>query len=148
MGGGCRDHLKLLSQVVDEVPMSVLVRCRDHLAQPVELLVNAVSKDGWPARWKRADILPLWKKRGSRDDPRTYRPISLLPAISRVAERLLAAQLKGHVRRTGTLPEHQHGFTPHRSCETAVLHLVEMVASQVEAAEVQQPPPKESIRIP
>ena len=54
--------------------------------------------------------MPLWKKKGSRNDPLSYRPVALLPAISRLVERLLAVQLKAHIRAEAVLPAFQHGF--------------------------------------
>eukprot|EP00662_Eupelagonemidae_sp_cell21_P058235 gene58235-biopygen109576 len=92
-------------------------------------VTNAVSVEGWPPQWKKAEVIPLWKKKGSRSDPGVYRPIALLPAISRVVEKMLSIQIKDHIREVGALPAFQHGYQPGRSCETAVAQLVDLVAS-------------------
>eukprot|EP00662_Eupelagonemidae_sp_cell21_P037082 gene37082-biopygen74340 len=131
LGGVKQTH----SYGVDEVPMRTLVAHRDVLSGHIARVANAVIELEWPKQWKDAEVMPLWKKKGSRDDPTKYRPIALLPAISRVVERLLGRQLKAHVRMAGIMPGFQHGFVPGRSCETAILQLVDMVASARDAGE-------------
>ncbi len=42
--------------------------------------------------WKSATITPLYKE-GDREDPSNYRPISILPALSKVLERIIHSQL-------------------------------------------------------
>eukprot|EP00662_Eupelagonemidae_sp_cell21_P057703 gene57703-biopygen97117 len=114
---------------VDEVPMAMLTKHKGVLGEHIARVVNAVIETEWPKGWKSAEVMPLWKKRGSIDDPTKYRPVALLPAISRVVERVLAKQLKEHVRRARLMPLFQHGFVPGRSCETAMMQLVDMVAA-------------------
>ena len=47
-----------------------------------------------PAEWKKAMVTPLHKS-GAKDDPQNYRPISVLPAVSKVLERLIHKQHPG-----------------------------------------------------
>eukprot|EP00660_Eupelagonema_oceanica_P019559 gene19559-biopygen27315 len=120
---------------VDEVPMSVLKRLGDDIASYVAVLSNAIiARQWWPPEWKQAEVHPLWKKKGSKNDPTTYRPISLLPAVARLVERLVAQQLKAHV--TGLLPAFQHGFRPKHSCQTALMQLIEYAAKARNEGEV------------
>eukprot|EP00662_Eupelagonemidae_sp_cell21_P057012 gene57012-biopygen31242 len=95
----------------------------------IALLANAVVEaQVWPEEWKKAELSPLWKKKGCRQDPANYRPIALLPAISRVVERMIAVQLRSHVERNNILPLFQHGFRTAHSCETAIMHTVNEMA--------------------
>eukprot|EP00660_Eupelagonema_oceanica_P019342 gene19342-biopygen21451 len=120
---------------VDEVPMSVLKRLGDGIAPYIAVLSNAIiAAHWWPPTWKQAEVHPLWKKKGSKNDPATYRPISLLPAVARLVERLIAKQLKAHVLRM--LPAFQHGFRRKHSCLTALTQLIDRVARARDAGEV------------
>eukprot|EP00660_Eupelagonema_oceanica_P019476 gene19476-biopygen39631 len=120
---------------VDEIPMSVLKRLGDGIAPYITVLANAVlAGQWWPPSWKQAEVHPLWKKKGSKNDPSTYRPISLLPAIARLVERLIAQQLKAHIR--GMLPAFQHGFRAKHSCLTALVQLINQVARARDAGEM------------
>eukprot|EP00660_Eupelagonema_oceanica_P019712 gene19712-biopygen17926 len=120
---------------VDEVPMSALKRLGERGAPFVAALANEVLREEeWPEAWTHAEVHPLWKKKGCRNDPATYRPISMLPSIARVVERMVGRQLKQHAVRR--LPSFQHGFRPKHSCETALVELVDLVASARDAGEV------------
>eukprot|EP00117_Sycon_ciliatum_P004732 scpid93857/ scgid8973/ Probable RNA-directed DNA polymerase from transposon X-element; Reverse transcriptase len=56
------------------------------LAYPLCLLFTLSFRSGaFPTAWKSAVVVPIYKK-GPRTDPANYRPISLLPAISKVCE--------------------------------------------------------------
>ncbi len=91
----------------DEIPMKVLLAVAPHIQTEIAALANAcVKAECWPTEWNDARIAPLWTKKGSRDDPNMYRPISLLPAISRVVERSLQRRLKEHIRNHPSILPH------------------------------------------
>ena len=62
-----------------------------------------------------ANIVPIFKK-GKRDLVENYRPISLLPVISKVLERCVLAGLRDHI--SHLISREQHGFLAGRSCVT------------------------------
>ncbi len=65
----------------------------------------------FPEVWKIAHVTPLFKK----DDPQlctNYRPISLLPCISKVFEKLLFNHIYSFLKAHGLIKENQSGFTP------------------------------------
>ena len=68
--------------------------------------------------WKRANVSPFFKK-GKKDIVDNYRPVSLLPVISKVQERCMASRLVPHVKEL--LYPFQHGFQKGRSCVTQLL---------------------------
>ena len=62
------------------------------LATPITQLCNlSISSGRFPDACKIAKLKPLFKK-GSKTDPKNYRPISLLPLISKVPERIVHEQ--------------------------------------------------------
>ena len=61
----------------------------------------------FPACWKISCISPIFKK-GSRTDPTCYRPIAVLPTLSRVFERLFLPQLSRRIH--PHIPKEQFGF--------------------------------------
>ena len=66
--------------------------------------------------------MPIHKK-GSTKEAANYRSVSLLPLFGKVLERIVCDILFTHVRTS--LSEEQHGFIPHRSCETNLATLVD-----------------------
>eukprot|EP00666_Eupelagonemidae_sp_cell4sb_P017970 gene17970-biopygen36721 len=122
---------------VDEIPMSILKRVGPELAPEIAAIATACVKAGkWPEQWKKAEIVPIWKNKGNQQDPLFYRPISMLPAIARLVERVLAEQLKAHIALHAVLPAFQHGFRARHSTETALIHLIDGIATGVDDGDV------------
>ena len=63
---------------------------------------------------------PIHKK-GSKQDPGNYRPISLTSVPCKVLESLIRDELMQHLITYGLISDHQHGFRPRRSCSTQLV---------------------------
>ena len=61
-----------------------------------------------------------------------YRPISILPVMSKVIEKIAADQLILHLNSSQLLHPMQHGFRAHHSTETATVYLIERVKSLID----------------
>ena len=84
-------------------------------------LVNASFRDGiFPQQLKCARVIPIHKG-GSRSTASNYRPISLLPCISKIFEKCMHARILDYMESNNLLYEGQYGFRPGRSCEHALL---------------------------
>ena len=68
--------------------------------------------------WKKANIIPVHKK-GSRYQATNYRPISLLPTISKILERCIFNKIINLI--VPKLSQLQHGFLRNRSTVTQLL---------------------------
>jgi len=93
----------------------------------------SVSQGYFPTAWKRANITPIWKGKGSKEDPNNFRPISILPILARIFERLMANQLYWHCDKNNIIPDQQFGFRKRSSCEIALLKATDTWLSQVDA---------------
>lgn len=63
-----------------------------------------------PGQWKMAEVIMVPKPGKDLSDRRSYRPISLLPIISKVFEKLLLKRLKPVIEESQLIPTHQFGF--------------------------------------
>jgi len=81
-----------------------------------------------PKSWRTAKIVAL-KKPGKSDYtvPKAYRPISLLPTISKGLEGIVAARLSYLAERYSLLPTNHFGARKQRSCEQALDVLIEKI---------------------
>ncbi|KAF2364719.1 Reverse transcriptase domain [Trinorchestia longiramus] len=68
-----------------------------------------------PEDWKRASVTPIFKK-GNKQIPNNYRPISLTSVISKAIERLLKVRITKHLNDQNHFNDTQHGFREKRSC--------------------------------
>ena len=93
----------------DGLPIKAIKLGLDSLVGPLTRLVNKTIDLGFPKEFKRAIILPIYKK-GDKSQPNNYRPISILPAISKVAERIIADKLNNYINENSLMNRAQHGF--------------------------------------
>jgi hypothetical protein len=109
---------------VDEIPTSVLKKGVEFLAGPISHLVNRSLAEGTvPDQFKIGRVHPIHKGKAKPwEDPGLYRPVSILPALSKVLESLVKGDLEGHLKRVNGLPGSQYGFRPKRSCTSALAH--------------------------
>jgi hypothetical protein len=92
---------------------------KSNLLSPLLAIVNQSIADGeFPEEWKEAAVIPVLKK-GNTQLPSNYRPVSCLPAASKVLEIVVCNQLSDYMELNNLLPNNQHGFRPRRSTMTA-----------------------------
>ena len=77
-----------------------------------------------PLDWKRGSIVPIFKK-GVKNDPGNYRPVSLTSIPCKILESIIRDALIEHLTSTGQLSPDQHGFRQRRSCTTQLLEVIE-----------------------
>ena len=65
---------------------------------------QSIAQSFFPDEWKIARVVPLFKN-GQRNLPENYRPISVLPVISKIMERIMYDQLYEYVTEAGILSE-------------------------------------------
>jgi hypothetical protein len=68
----------------------------NHLAF---LFNSALTLGHFPRSWKQAKVIAILKPRKPPPNPESYRPISLLSALSKLLERVIARRLDAHARR-------------------------------------------------
>ena len=70
-----------------------------------------------PEDWTIANVIPIYKK-GSKDEPDNYRPVSLTSVPCKVLEAIIRDRIMEHLQDEALLTEAQYGFRPGRSCAT------------------------------
>ena len=106
----------------DELPPGYLKDISDSIAKPFAHIVNMSLQTGEvPEDFKIAKITPLFKS-GSPKETDNYRPISVLPIMSKILEKIVHNQLMRYLDENKLLSSKQFGFRPGRSTElTATL---------------------------
>ena len=87
-------------------------------------LFNACFNNGlFPEVLKVSKVIPIYKS-GDKTKVNNYRPISLLPSLSKVMEKLLVVRLTSFLNASGILYDRKYGFRKKRTTTQAVLDLV------------------------
>jgi len=103
----------------DGIPTRILKDCAENLLTPLTYLFNlSLNSATVPQEWKRANVVPVFKK-GDPTQTNNYRPISLLPIISKILERLIYNKIIPFIR--PKLTNMQHGFLARCSTSTQLL---------------------------
>ena len=117
---------------LDDISSRVLKLATNALSIPIASIINnSIKQNIFPEELKHAKVVPVYKK-GAVDDPHNYRPISVLPCISKVFEKHICNQLQDFFNKTNILHSTQSGFRKGHSCQTALLHLVNKWATEID----------------
>jgi len=93
------------------------------LGKPIAKLCNlSIKLSIFPDKCKIAKLKPLFKK-GSKTEPKNYRPISLLPLISKIFEKVVLDQTQNFLNENKVLYNYQSGFRSSRSTAFALSYL-------------------------
>ena len=105
----------------DGVHPRLLKELSRELSQPLLILFNKTLNEGnIPDIWKKAEVKPIFKK-GSKEDPGNYRPVSLTSLLCKVFEHFIRDALYKHLIKNSLLSKEQYGFCKKRSCVSQLL---------------------------
>ena len=101
----------------------------EELADPLKFIFNMSIRSGSiPKAWKQSNVSPIHKG-GSCDDPGNFRPISVVPIIAKVLEKLIANQLLSYFETHHLLHDHQGAYRCGRSSDQILLYSIDMIVS-------------------
>ena len=117
---------------LDKIPAKLLKDASSVIAKPITYLINlTISSGEIPSQWKEAKVTPIFKA-GKKVDENNYRPISVLPLVSKIMERAVQVQLLAFFEVNKVLSLYQSGFRKKHSTETAVVHLVDHILEHMD----------------
>ncbi|KGL75937.1 RNA-directed DNA polymerase from mobile element jockey, partial [Tinamus guttatus] len=96
-----REHLRKLNTHKSMGPDGMHPRGLHELADVIAKLLSIIFERSWrtgevPEAWKKANVMTVFKK-GKKEDPRNYRPVSLTSVPGKGMERLILAVVSGHM---------------------------------------------------
>ena len=114
----------------DELPPNLLKDVVNEISKPLAFIINKSLSSGLvPDLWKISKVTPLYK---SDSDFSNYRPISVLPCLSKVLEQVVHRQLSNYLEKHYLLKSSQFGFHPRRSTELACNLLVNDIRKNID----------------
>ena len=106
---------------LDRIPSNLLKMAASIVAPSLTSIFSKSILTGiYPNDWKAAKVTPLFKK-GLKSDPNNYRPISVIPVVSKVLEKIVYNQLYHYLDDNKLLLGCQSGFRSLHSTLTALL---------------------------
>ena len=120
----------------DKVSMSII---KDSLCSILPVLSDLVNSSlltsVFPDKWKKSEVIPLVKE-GDNEIPSNNRPISLLPALSKICERVALNQFTEYLTRCNRLTNHQSGNKKSHSTETLNIFITDTIFKAMDSRRV------------
>lgn len=117
---------------IDEIPGKLLLHCKDQLIEPLLNIINAsISTSTVPTKLKTSLVYPKFKKL-DKHNIENYRPIAILPTVSKYLEKAIHGQIMNYLDSKNKLHKHQHGFRNNKSINTAIADLLNFITENWE----------------
>lgn len=95
------------------------------MSSPLAQLINLSLKTGKvPTQMKTARVVPIYKGKGEKKSPSSYRPISILPPVSKIMEKIVKSRLLEYLDHGNYFSSYQYGFRSKLSTLSATTDLV------------------------
>jgi hypothetical protein len=112
----------------DSISPLVLKNCAKSMSLPLSIIFQQSFDQGQvPLAWQDANVTPLYKKKGSRSDPSSYRPISLTSVRCKIIEKIIRDEIMNHLIVNKLLKSCQHGFVQKKACVTNLLETMDFL---------------------
>nr|CAI5847843.1 unnamed protein product [Callosobruchus analis] len=112
------------SRDIDGLSVKLIKSVKNILIAPLTKLINScLSINTFPDVLKRAVVIPVFKK-GNMHHVDNYRPISLLPVISKIFEKCLALRIVHYFETNQLFSQHQFGFRKGKNSVMGILDLI------------------------
>lgn len=117
----------------DSIPNYLLKENRQLLVPVLTYIFNRCLQEGtFPKVLKKSVIIPIYKN-GHKNNVTNYRPISILPSLSKILERIINSRIIKYLEANDLLSENQFGFRTGKSTSDAVHELVDHLVRNIDA---------------
>ena len=110
----------------------LLKDCAREIASPISFIINkSLDTSTVPNEWKIAKICPIFKA-GNKELVENYRPISVLPVLSKLLEKAVHKQMYEYLESNNLLSDCQYGFRKNRSTKLATTLFCDTIRRNVD----------------
>jgi hypothetical protein len=113
----------------DEISTKIIKESILNILMPLTHIINISLNQGIvPKQLKTAKVIPIYKA-SERDKMNNYRPISLLPAFSKILEKVMFNKIMSFLDSQQILYKHQYGFRSKHATTHPIIHLLNECAN-------------------
>ena len=108
----------------DNISTKLMKDTIDYIIEPITHMLNQSLSSGIvPKQMKIVKVVPIYKS-SDQNTFKNYRPVSLLPAFSKLLEKIVHRQFMTFFAEHNIFYEHQYGFRPKHSTIHPIIHFV------------------------
>ena len=112
-------------KVLSELPQKAIIY--------LTMLSNGILRTGhFPALWKVSQIIMIHKPGKPMFEVTSYRPISLLPIVSKLFEKILLRRLMTALSELSVIPDHQFGFRQEHATIEQIYRVCQVIRTTLE----------------
>ena len=116
----------------DGITSFLIKACKTDILPILLYIFNlSFSQRVFPSAWKAAEITPLFKS-GDTDNSNNYRPISILPTLGKLIERIVHNQLYTYLTNHNLLTGRQSGFRKGYSTGTCLIDFLHNIYGELD----------------
>ena len=121
---------------LDQIDTSVIKLIKAEILPAVTHIVNfSITTGKFPSVWKRTKIVPLHKK-DDRLDPKNYRPVAIVPILSKILERVVFNQMIEYLNENHLLHPNHHAYRAQHNTTTALVQMYDSWLQSVESGQL------------
>lgn len=114
---------KLENKIIKNLPRKAIIQ--------LTYIINGILMlQYWPNNWKNSIVIPIIKPNKNPTQTTSYRPISLLPGLSKIAEKVILKRLNLIDEKIKFTPDEQFGFRSKHSTVQQVLRITDNIITQ------------------
>jgi hypothetical protein len=115
----------------DEITTKTLKLCAKSICGPLSHIINLSFTGGiFPEELKISIVKPLFKK-GDKSDPNNYRPITIVPILSKIFEKAISHRFNEFFTKYDILTPKQFGFRKGKSTTLACFNLIKSISESI-----------------
>lgn len=115
---------------IDGVTATMIRRLpRKGIAYLTAIINSGLNLAHFPTPWKHAQVTPLPKPGKDKAFPQSYRPVSLLPILGKIMEKVIKKRIVKHIKQNNLQIEEQFGFRAKRSTTKQIVRLTDYISN-------------------
>lgn len=119
------------SEGYDEINTKIIKACTNELIEILSYLINLSFSTGtFPEALKLSIVKPLYKN-GEKSDVNNYRPITLIPIISKIFEKCMYKRLIEFCNKFNIIKKEQFGFQKNKSTTLAIYNVIKIILTNI-----------------
>ncbi|CAB3981945.1 Hypothetical predicted protein [Paramuricea clavata] len=119
----------------DQIPVKYIKLAADWIASPLTHIIHYISNNSFPKIWKLARVSPI-PKTDHPVESDDFRPIAILPALSKIYERLVLKQLLLYIEDHNILHSGMSGYRKGHSTNSVLLRIRDDIIHAMKKGEV------------